>query len=174
MKKYTNSVIALFICMLILTPSTVYAEELASMPTFSVIQPITGAALPNENLSASLVTRLNTYLADSLNNGNIDIQKFNDILSSGMVSENAFLQILFLSGTRLQSAFQNTVEHMTQSRQTAHIFLQELVVPPRPLSPKMRSLRMPILCQNIKGGFSSLRIPWHNCQMYPKCLSALA
>ena len=26
MKKYTNSVIALFICMLILTPSTVYAE----------------------------------------------------------------------------------------------------------------------------------------------------
>ena len=91
MKKYTNSVIALFICMLILTPSTVYAEELASMPTFSVIQPITGASLPNENLSASLTTRLNAYLADNLNNGNIDIQKFNDILSSGMVSENAFI-----------------------------------------------------------------------------------
>ena len=105
MKKYTNSVIALFICMLILTPSTVYAEELASMPTFSVIQPITGAALPNENLSASLVTRLNTYLADNLNNGNIDIQKFNDILSSGMVSENAFFANSVFVGDSLTVGF---------------------------------------------------------------------
>jgi len=51
MKKYTNSVLALFICMLILTPSTVYAEELVNMPAFSIIQPITGAALANENLT---------------------------------------------------------------------------------------------------------------------------
>ncbi|HBV83048.1 MAG: GDSL-type esterase/lipase family protein [Lachnospiraceae bacterium] len=105
MKKYTNSVIALFICMLILTPSTVYAEELASMPTFSVIQPITGASLPNENLSASLTTRLNAYLADNLNNGNIDMQKFNDILSSGMVSENAFFADSVFVGDSLTVGF---------------------------------------------------------------------
>ncbi len=90
MKKYTNSVIALFICMLILTPSTVYAEEMAYMPSFSVIQPITGAALPNENLSESLTTRLNLYLVDSFTNGSMDEQEFNEIVSSGIISENAF------------------------------------------------------------------------------------
>ena len=105
MKKYTNSVIALFICMLILTPSTVYAEELAYMPAFSVIQPITGAALPNENLSDSLTARLNFYLVDSYTNGNIDEQQFQEIVSSGMVSENAFFANSVFVGDSLTVGF---------------------------------------------------------------------
>ncbi len=107
MKKYTNSVIALFICMLILTPSTVYAEEMAYMPSFSVIQPITGAALPNENLSESLTTRLNLYLVDSYTNGSIDEQEFNEFVSSGIISENAFFANSVFVGDSLTVGFRD-------------------------------------------------------------------
>lgn len=107
MKKYTNSVIALFVCMLILTPSTVYAEEMAYMPSFSIIQPITGAALPNENLSQSLATRLNLYLMDSFTNGSIDEQEFNEIVSSGFVSENAFFANSVFVGDSLTVGFKD-------------------------------------------------------------------
>jgi lysophospholipase L1-like esterase len=107
MKKYTNSVIALFICMLILTPSTVYAEEMAYMPSFSVIQPITGAALPNENLSESLTTRLNLYLVDSFTNGSMDEQEFNEIVSSGIISENAFFADSVFVGDSLTVGFRD-------------------------------------------------------------------
>lgn len=105
MNKYANSVIALFICMMILTPSTVYAEELVNMPTFSVIQPITGAALSNENLPESLTERLNLYLVDSYTNGSIDAQEYNTILSSGMVSENAFFDNSVFIGDSLTVGF---------------------------------------------------------------------
>lgn len=107
MKKYTNSVIALFICMLILTPSTVYAEEMATMPAFSIIQPITGAALPNENLSYSLTERLNLYLTDNYANGNIDEQEFNQIVSSGLISENAFFANSVFVGDSLTVGFRD-------------------------------------------------------------------
>ncbi len=107
MKKYTNSVIALFVCMLILTPSTVYAEEMAYMPSFSIIQPITGAALPNENLSQSLATRLNLYLMDSFTNGSIGEQEFNEIVSSGFVSENAFFANSVFVGDSLTVGFKD-------------------------------------------------------------------
>ncbi|MCI9386124.1 MAG: hypothetical protein K1W36_11125 [Lachnospiraceae bacterium] len=105
MKKYTNSVLALFICMLILTPSTVYAEELVNMPAFSIIQPITGAALANENLTDSLTARLNLYLVDNYTNGNIDEQKFNEIVASGMISENAFFANSVFVGDSLTVGF---------------------------------------------------------------------
>lgn len=105
MKKYTNSVLALFVCMLILTPSTVYAEELVNMPAFSIIQPITGAALANENLTGSLTERLNLYLVDNYTNGTIDEQKFNEILTSGMVSENAFFANSVFVGDSLTVGF---------------------------------------------------------------------
>lgn len=107
MKKYTNSVIVLFICMLILTPSTVYAEEMATMPAFSIIQPITGAALPNENLSYSLTERLNLYLTDNYTNGNIDEQEFNQIVSSGLISENAFFANSVFVGDSLTVGFRD-------------------------------------------------------------------
>lgn len=107
MKKYTNSVLALFICMLILTPSTVYAEELVNMPAFSIIQPITGAALANENLTDSLTARLNLYLVDNFASGNIDEQKFNEIISSGMVSENAFFANSVFVGDSLTVGFKD-------------------------------------------------------------------
>lgn len=105
MKKYTNSVIALFVCMLILTPSTVYAEELVNMPTFSIIQPITGAALANEGLTVNLTERLNLYLIDNYTNGTIDEQKFNEIVTSGMVSENAFFANSVFVGDSLTVGF---------------------------------------------------------------------
>ncbi|MDE6916928.1 MAG: SGNH/GDSL hydrolase family protein [Lachnospiraceae bacterium] len=107
MKKYTNSVIVLFVCMLILTPSTVYAEEMAYMPSFSIIQPITGAALPNENLTESLEARLNLYLVDSYANGSIDDQEFNDFVSSGMISENAFFANSVFVGDSLTVGFKD-------------------------------------------------------------------
>lgn len=107
MKKYTNSVIALFICMLILTPSTVYAEEMATMPAFSIIQPITGAALPNENLSYSLTERLNLYLTENYASGNIDEQEFNEIVSSGLISENAFFANSVFVGDSLTVGFRD-------------------------------------------------------------------
>lgn len=93
--------------MLILTPSTVYAEEMAYMPSFSIIQPITGAALPNENLSESLTSRLNEYLADSYANGSIDEQQFNEIVSSGIVSENAFFANSVFVGDSLTVGFRD-------------------------------------------------------------------
>lgn len=68
--------------MLILTPSTVYAEELVNMPAFSIIQPITGAALANENLTDSLTARLNLYLVDNYTNGNIDEQNLMKLLQA--------------------------------------------------------------------------------------------
>lgn len=105
MKKYANSVIALFICMLILTPSTVYAEELINMPAFSIIQPITGAALTNDNITGSLTERINLYLVNSYINGTIDEQKFNRILTSGMVSENAFFANSVFVGDSLTVGF---------------------------------------------------------------------
>lgn len=106
MKKYTNSILALFVCMLILAPSTVYAEELVNMPVFSVIQPITGTALSSETLPDSLTARLNFYLVDSFTAGSIDVQKYNDILLSGMVSENAFFANSVFVGDSLTVGFE--------------------------------------------------------------------
>lgn len=105
MRKYTNSIIALFTCMLILTPSTVYAEELVNMPAFSIIQPITGAALSNDTLPESLTERLNYYLVESYTDGSIDAQEYNTILSSGMVSENAFFRNSVFVGDSLTVGF---------------------------------------------------------------------
>ena len=90
MNKYAHSIVALFICMLLMAPSTVYAEDLTKMSAFSVVQPISGAALSSDNLPDSLTQRLNYYLTDNFTNGSIDAQKYNEILSSGIVSENAF------------------------------------------------------------------------------------
>lgn len=106
MKKYTHSVLALFVCMLIMTPSTVYAEDPVQIPVFSVIQPITGAAVSSECLPENLTARLNLYLTDSFMNGSIDAQKYNDILLSGMVSENAFFADSVFVGDSLTVGFE--------------------------------------------------------------------
>ncbi len=106
MKKYAHSILALFVCMLIMTPSTVYAEDLVIIPSFSVIQPITGVALPNENLPESLTARLNIYLTDSFTAGDIDVQKYNEILSGGMISENAFFANSVFVGDSLTVGFE--------------------------------------------------------------------
>lgn len=106
MKKYAHSILALFVCMLIMTPSTVYAEDLVIIPSFSVIQPITGVALSNENLPESLTARLNIYLTDSFTAGDIDVQKYNEILSGGMISENAFFANSVFVGDSLTVGFE--------------------------------------------------------------------
>lgn len=104
--KYIYSIIALFICVLILAPSTVvYANELVNKPVFSIIQPITGVALPIENLHDSLTERLNYYLVDSYTNGIIDEQKYNEIVSSGMISETAFFENSVFVGDSLTVGF---------------------------------------------------------------------
>ncbi|MDE7030254.1 MAG: SGNH/GDSL hydrolase family protein [Lachnospiraceae bacterium] len=77
------------------------------MPSFSIIQPITGAALPNENLTESLEARLNLYLVDSYANGSIDDQEFNDFVSSGMISENAFFANSVFVGDSLTVGFKD-------------------------------------------------------------------
>ena len=142
--------------MLILTPSTVYAEELVNMPAFSIIQPITGAALANENLTDSLTARLNLYLVDNYTNGNIDEQKFNEIVASGMISENAFFANSVFVGDSLTVGFK---EYCRTHESIASVS-------------KMSSQSMPALCQYTTDRFSILKILYHSFQMSQKCLSA--
>lgn len=106
MKKYTHSVIILFICMLILAPSTVYAEELVNLPVFSIVEAASGAALSSENLTESLYARLEYYMENSFTDGKIDAQKYNDILSSSMVSETAFFENSVFVGDSLTVGFE--------------------------------------------------------------------
>lgn len=106
MKRYAHSILILFVCMLVMTPSTVYAEDIVSMPVFSVIQPITGASLSSENLPESLTERLCIYLTESFTAGSIDIERYNEILSSGMVSENAFFANSVFVGDSLMVGFE--------------------------------------------------------------------
>lgn len=106
MKRYTHAILVLFVCMLVLTPSTVYAEDMVQMPGFKVIQPITGIALSGEDLPESLTARLCIYLTDGFITGNIDEQKYNEILFSGMVSENAFFANSVFVGDSLTVGFE--------------------------------------------------------------------
>lgn len=107
MRKYTCSVLALSAYMLILAPSTVYAEEVVETPVFSIVQPMTGTALSSESLQESLTERLNYYLVDGFTDGSIDAETFNSILSSGMVSENAFFANSVFVGDSLTVGFEN-------------------------------------------------------------------
>jgi hypothetical protein len=106
MRIYTKSILSLFMCVMLLNPATAYAEELAAMPVFSVIQPITGSAISSEYLTDNLTSRLNLYLVDSFSNGTIDIEKYNEIISSGMISENAFFANSVFVGDSLTVGFE--------------------------------------------------------------------
>lgn len=106
MKKYTHSVIILFICMLILAPSTVYAEELVDLPVFSIVEAASGAALSSENFTESLAERLEYYIDNSFSDGKVDAQKYDDILSSGMISEEAFFENSVFVGDSLTVGFE--------------------------------------------------------------------
>ena len=94
---YVCSVLALFILMLFLAPSTVYAAEAqTSLPSFSTIQPLTGNALCADILSSSLTDSLNHYLVDNFVAGTINLEQYNAMLCSGMISECLCFAVEFL------------------------------------------------------------------------------
>jgi lysophospholipase L1-like esterase len=82
-------------------------EEAAATPSYSVVQTVTGAALSNEYLTESLTSRLNYYLVDSYTNGSIDVQKYDEIVSSGLISENAFFENSVFVGDSLTVGFES-------------------------------------------------------------------
>jgi lysophospholipase L1-like esterase len=86
------------------TPAVI--EDATAAPVFSVVQTVTGAALSNEYLTENLTSRLNNYLVDSYTNGSIDVNKYNEIASSGMISENAFFANSVFVGDSLTVGFE--------------------------------------------------------------------
>lgn len=107
MFKYSCSVTAFAVLMLFLAPSTVYAAEAeTSYPLYANILPMTGSAIGAQTLPSSLSESLYTYLVDSLAAGTISESHFNDIISSGMVSENAFFADAVFVGDSLTVGFE--------------------------------------------------------------------
>ncbi len=103
---YGRSILALFLCLVLLAPLTVYAQEEIKMPVvYSTVQPLTGSAIPTDYLPSSLVESLNTYLVNSFTVGLIDINQYNEILYGGMVSENAFFANSVFVGDSLTVGF---------------------------------------------------------------------
>jgi lysophospholipase L1-like esterase len=82
-------------------------EESAAAPSYSVIQAVTGAALTNEYLTEDLTSRLNYYLVDSYTNGSIDVQKYDEIVNSGLISDNAFFANSVFVGDSLTVGFES-------------------------------------------------------------------
>lgn len=102
---YTCSILAFSILMLFFAPSTVYASEV-TVPSFSAVQPLTGNALCTDTLSDSLTDSLNRYLVESYMSGVIDINRYNYILESGLISENAFFADAVFVGDSLTVGFE--------------------------------------------------------------------
>ena len=154
-KNIPNSVIALFICMLILTPSTVYAEELAYMPAFSVIQPITGAALPNEisrtaSLHAWIFILWIVIPMEILMNSSL-MKLFRADWFLRMHS----LLILYSWETRSPWVSKNTARPiLIPSLQTPHTSWQESAAQPKLPFLEMPSPHTLILCRNTMEKFS--------------------
>jgi lysophospholipase L1-like esterase len=123
MKKILTIAVLVSICTLLLIPSTVHAdedevsvlsgiifdEETAATPTpsYSIVQTVTGAALTNEYLTENLTSRLNNYLVDSYTDGSIDVQKYDEIVNSGLISENAFFANSVFVGDSLTVGFES-------------------------------------------------------------------
>ena len=107
MFRYSCSVTAFAVLMLFLAPSTVYAAGIeTSYPLSSNIQPLTGSAIGSDTLSPSLAESLCTYLIDSYALGMISPEHYNSIMSSGMISENAFFADAVFVGDSLTVGFE--------------------------------------------------------------------
>lgn len=108
-KRTAHAHLLIFVLLfsIILAPATVYAEEeTAVLPTDgATVQPITGAAIPTDKLPVSLVENICTYLVDSFTAGIIDVDKYNQILNSGMVSEDAFFSNSVFVGDSITFGF---------------------------------------------------------------------
>ena len=126
MKKtvYTRSLILMFLFAMIIAPATVSAEEEFPVPLpapttqCATIQPLTGASLSADVLPASLTEELYTYLIDSFTVGLIDVDKYNQILNSGMISENAFFSNSVFVGDSITVGFKQYCEKHSDSIKT--------------------------------------------------------
>ncbi len=126
MKKsiYTYSLILMFVFSMILAPVTVCAEEEIVLPEpeaaepVATIQPLTGASLSVDILPTSLTEELYTYLVDSFTVGAIDVDKYNQILNSGMISENAFFANSVFVGDSITVGFKEYCESHSDSIMT--------------------------------------------------------
>ena len=126
MKKtvYTRSLILMFLFAMIIAPATVSAEEEFPVPLpapttqSATIQPLTGASLSADVLPASLTEELYTYLVDSFTVGLIDVDKYNQILNSGMISENAFFSNSVFVGDSITVGFKQYCEKHSDSIKT--------------------------------------------------------
>jgi lysophospholipase L1-like esterase len=82
------------------------AEPVAATK-YSIVQTVTGAALSNEYLTENLTSRLNYYFVDGLSNGSVDIQKYDELVNSGLISENAFFSNSVFVGDSLTVGFES-------------------------------------------------------------------
>ena len=116
MFRYSCSVTAFAVIMLFLAPSTVYAAETeTSYPLYANIQPMTGNAISTQTLPSSLAESLCTYLVDSYAAGTISAEHYNSIISSGMVSENAFFADAVFVGDSLTVGFEEYCRNRSNS-----------------------------------------------------------
>lgn len=104
---YIKSISVMFLCMMVIVPTTVYASETSPLSGISNVQTMTGAAIPTETLPVSLVYSLNTYLVSSFSEGRIDINTYNSVLNSGLISENAFFANTVFIGDSLTVGFED-------------------------------------------------------------------
>jgi lysophospholipase L1-like esterase len=103
MKKFLTLAVVVSMLSLLIMPLNANADE----NCFSTVQLVTGAALSNDYLTESLTSRLNYYLVDSFTNGLIDVQQYDSLVNSGLISENAFFANSVFVGDSLTVGFEN-------------------------------------------------------------------
>jgi lysophospholipase L1-like esterase len=105
MKKFLTIAVSVALLTLLFVPSTVLAD--GESTSYLVVQTVTGAALSNDYLTENLTSRLNNYLVDSYIDGSIDVQKYDEIINSGLISENAFFENSVFVGDSLTVGFES-------------------------------------------------------------------
>lgn len=115
MTFYKRSILTLFICALVLAPTTVYAQEESTPAAAATVQPLSGAAIACDNLPTSLVESIYTYLVDSFTMGIIGVDEYNQILNSELVSENAFFAHSVFVGDSLTVGFEKYCQSHSDS-----------------------------------------------------------
>jgi lysophospholipase L1-like esterase len=105
MKKFFTIAVSIVILSVLLVPSTSLAD--GESPKYSIVQAVTGAALTNDYLNEDLTSRLNNYLVNSYISGSIDVQEYDEIVNSGLISETAFFENSVFVGDSLTVGFEN-------------------------------------------------------------------
>jgi lysophospholipase L1-like esterase len=89
--------------------------EPAAATNYSIVQNITGAALSNEHLTENLAARLSDYYTENVTNGNLDVQQYDEIVNSGLISENAFFANSVFVGDSLTVGFETYCKSKSSS-----------------------------------------------------------